>query len=174
MTQLARQLAIKGHETRGKEVIDILEMLGGENEHKLNGCNIECVYYEKNRVIYNTSPFSVDFNNTILFTLEEFLEKYPFKVGDMVSVPEYESEVCIDDMKWNGFEIQYSVYSDEIDDLFEWYSVGELNKCDEPYKEEIMEEKRKYDELRMPLDDDDKLSTEVTIDGNKIFPQRII
>ena len=29
---------------------------------------------------------------------------------------------------------------------------------------------RKYAELRMPLDDDDKLSTEATIDGNKIFP----
>lgn len=34
---------------------------------------------------------------------------------------------------------------------------------------EIMEE-RKYSELRMPLDDDDKLATEMTIDGNKILP----
>ena len=42
-----------------------------------------------------------------------------------------------------------------------------INKL-QPYKEETMEE-RQYKELRMPLDDDDKLATEVTIDGNKIL-----
>lgn len=36
-------------------------------------------------------------------------------------------------------------------------------------EKESMEE-RQYKELRMPLDDDDKLATEVTIDGNKILP----
>lgn len=35
-------------------------------------------------------------------------------------------------------------------------------------KKEAMEE-RQYKELRMPLDDDDKLAIEVTIDGNKIL-----
>ena len=36
-------------------------------------------------------------------------------------------------------------------------------------KEEIKSE-REYDELRMPLDDDDKLATEATIMGKKILP----
>ena len=44
-----------------------------------------------------------------------------------------------------------------------------LTKDLQPYKEETLEE-RQYKELRMPLDDDDKLATEVTIDDNKILP----
>lgn len=76
------QLAIKGHATRGEEVIEILEMLGGENVYKLSGTNEKCAYYKKNGVIHNTA--SVGFNNFKLFTLEEFLEKYPYKIGDKV------------------------------------------------------------------------------------------
>ena len=33
------KLVIKGHETRGKEVIEILEMLGGYNYYNLSGKN---------------------------------------------------------------------------------------------------------------------------------------
>ena len=58
-----------------------------------------------------------------IFTLEEFLEKYPYKVGDKVRVPEFESEVRIDDMKWDGYNIQYEVFTDET----EWYTAEELN-----------------------------------------------
>lgn len=129
-------LAIKGHATRGKEVIEILEMLGGENIY----------YYDGKRNMWyiledNTIATDFDLNKEKGFTLEEFLKKYPYKVGDMVRVPEYESEVCIDDMRWHGFEIQYSVSADETESLYDWYSVEELNKCDEPHKEKIVEEK---------------------------------
>jgi hypothetical protein len=46
----------------------------------------------------------------------------------------------------------------------------ELHKLSYPtlMRSVIMEE-RQYKELRMPLDDDDKLATEVTINGNKIL-----
>lgn len=76
------KLAIKGHATRGEEVIKILEMLGGKNEYRFNGKNVECRYCKINGVIHNTA--SVGFNNFKLFTLEEFLEKYPYKIGDKV------------------------------------------------------------------------------------------
>ena len=176
-------LAIRGHETRGKEVIEILEMIGGKNKYRYDG-DLDIWYILSCDII--TSVYLFEEKG---FTLEEFLEKYPYKVGDFVRIPEYETKVCIDDMKWDGFEIQYLVSADETE--YEWYSVEELKPC----KEEIMEEtnkaifegnahccdimndiikdnikERKYAELRMPLDDDDKLSTEVTIDGNKIFP----
>jgi hypothetical protein len=136
-----KNIAIEGHTTRGKEVIEILEMLGGDNTNHYTGTCIDRIYFVNgNRDIdsYRINSFSYNFQ---IFILEEFLKKYPYKVGDMVRVPEYESEVCIDDMRWNGDEIQYSVSADETESLFEWYSVGELNKCNEPHKEEIAEEK---------------------------------
>lgn len=37
-------LAIKGHETRGKEVIELLEMLGGDNFRNLKGAEKEDYY----------------------------------------------------------------------------------------------------------------------------------
>lgn len=38
------RLAIKGHPTRGKEVIEILEMLGGKNPYNYRGN-----YFDANR-----------------------------------------------------------------------------------------------------------------------------
>ena len=121
------QLAIKGHPTRGKEVIEILEMLGGENKYKLNGCNIECAYYKRNGVIRNTTI--VGFNNIKLLTLEEFLEKFPYKIGDKVSskhLKNYE----VSKMEWESVNnrVIYKLQG------MGWYSADEL----QPYKEETM------------------------------------
>lgn len=123
------QLAIRGHATRGKEVIEILEMLGGENEYKLNGCNIECAYYKKNGVIYNTSP--VFLNNIKLLTLENFLEKFPYKVGDKVHNIIHNENQTITDLVWEEGEVLYQTNNNE------YVYVNYL----QPYKEETMEEK---------------------------------
>lgn len=42
------QLAIKGHATRGEEVIQLLEMLGGKSNGNMNWYNDD-LYYKKNR-----------------------------------------------------------------------------------------------------------------------------
>lgn len=131
-----RNLAIKGHTTRGKEVIEILEMLGGKNIVHLIGAFINRIYFiNENEDVdsYRIDSFNYNFQ---IFTLEEFLKKYPYKVGDFVRIPEYESEVRIEKMKWDGFEVQYLVFTDET----EWYSAEELNEYNEPYKEETKEE----------------------------------
>lgn len=77
-------LAMKGHATRGKEVIEILEMLGGKNIHNYGGTFNECYAIDNNKIctIY-TSVAKID--NCTIFTLEEFEEKYPYKVGDKVT-----------------------------------------------------------------------------------------
>ena len=115
-------LALKGHKTRGADVIKLLEMLGGNNRYHINTteCNLLYTIREGDNVIIGTYP-----NSSIsqIYTLEQFLEKFPYKIGDKVLLPEYESEVRIDDMKWNGVEILYSVFTDEV----EWYSADELN-----------------------------------------------
>ena len=81
---MGKKLAIKGHLTRGNEVIELLKMMGGKNT-AYNGTDINVIYTIDNKGIIR----SLFFNNTILmkmeydiFTLEEFLERFPYKVGD--------------------------------------------------------------------------------------------
>lgn len=88
------QLAIKGHPTRGKEVIQLLEMLGGVNCYNLYG-NTNFSYYtiENNEIkggiyIFGDEPYK-------FFTLEEFEEKYPYKVGDKVTIKEGDGKYYI-------------------------------------------------------------------------------
>lgn len=135
MTQLAiRGLAIKGHATRGKEVIKILKMLGGKNDNHCCGGFINRIYFI-NEYGYIESCDSMHRLDYCQYTLEEFIEKFPYKVGDRVRIPEYESEVCINKMLWNGNEVLYEVV---VDDEVERYSAEELNEFNEPNEEEVM------------------------------------
>ena len=78
---MGKKLAIKGHSTRGKEVIELLEMLGGNNNFKYyNGSCDEFYYYIEDDG--NIESIEVIDNDFIVFTLEEFLERFPYKVGD--------------------------------------------------------------------------------------------
>ena len=153
------KLAIKGHPTRGGEVIQLLEMLGGENKYNLWG---DAGYYviEYGEILEGEYIFGDE--QYAYFTLEEFESEFPYKVGDKVIVwiDGYRSICNVQNMEWDSIanEIKY-----KIQDY--WYSTINL----QPYKEETMEE-RKYTDLRLDVDQDDKLATEVTIDGNKITP----
>ena len=131
-------LAIKGHATRGNEVIEILKMLSGKNQNNVySGKDTFHYYFIDNEDGYiRTKLYTVDCWTKLtynIFTLEEFLEKFPYKIGNRVRVPEYESEVRISKMYWDGNEVQYEVVTDEV----EWYSAEELNKFNEPNKEAL-------------------------------------
>lgn len=162
-------LAIRGHATRGNEVIKIFEMLGGINYHKYT-CKSTSEVYSINQ--YGNIDVCVPGSNSyfILFTLEGFLEKYPYKVNDKVQYKNdtsYNTMYIIERMNWINNHIEY-----EIRPLHDYNCTGLVIVCVDdlqPYKEEVVE-KRQYEELRMPLDDDDKLTTEATIDDNKITP----
>lgn len=143
---MEKKLAIKGHQTKGKEVIEILEMLGGKNEYNYKGKNPLLEYYIDDRGEIEFR-YNYDHNEDLLrYTLEEFLEKYPYKIGDMIRVPEFESEVRIDDIKWDGYNIQYEVFTDKT----EWYTTEELNNWntkEEPKKinqNPILQQLKKY------------------------------
>lgn len=77
------KIAIQGHPTRGKEVIQILESLGGKNVEGLTG-TYETFYYidDKNEIgddhKKNISP------TYKLYTLKEFKKEFLFKIGDRV------------------------------------------------------------------------------------------
>lgn len=120
-----KKLAILGHKTRSEEVIELLKMLGGRETFGLSCEKPDRFYYVSDEFIYwDYDDPSIVENKFEVFTLEKFLEKFPFKVGDFVRIPEYESEVRICKMKWTSFsDIDYLVYRNDDE---EWYTAYEL------------------------------------------------
>lgn len=123
---MSKKLAILGHETRNEEVIELLKMLGGSDTFGFSCTQTDRFYYvsPNDGFVYwdYDDPSIVD--KFEIFTLEKFFEKFPFKVGDFVRIPEYESEVRICKMKWTSFsDIDYLVYRNDDE---EWYTAYEL------------------------------------------------
>lgn len=77
------KIAIQGHLTRGKEVIQILESLGGINRMYHTGRFVNYFYYisSDDNTIAWTCIRSEYFK---VYTLEEFKKEFPFKIGDKV------------------------------------------------------------------------------------------
>lgn len=87
---MSKKLAIKGHSTRGKEVIELLKMMGGYKDSLLKDEDIydDNYFYfilaEENNAIdgYPLKYKDKVDEDYVIFTLEEFLERFPYKVGD--------------------------------------------------------------------------------------------
>ena len=130
-----KKLAIKGHPTRGREVIELLEMLGGKNTINLNGENHNMIYIINlsyyGEIIY--MPYRTDAYT--VFTLEEFIKKFPYKVGDKVKVCGDNLGVIIS-MRW---EIDYVVYKVKLSK--NGYETSKTSENLQPYKEETIEDK---------------------------------
>ena len=105
------ELGIKGHKTRNNEVIDLLKMLGGINRNKVIGGDDKYFYYicDKYKDISNSYIGPDEIKGYEIFSLEDFLEKFPYKVGDKVNVWKYRlegrselEEGEIKSMRWNS------------------------------------------------------------------------
>ena len=82
------KIAIQGHISRGKEVIKILESLGGVNKYPLTGRETTSYYYI-NYDFYNIiNCHDIEYVNKYCkkYTLEEFEKEFPFKIGDIVAL----------------------------------------------------------------------------------------
>ena len=137
-------LAIKGHPTRGKEVIQLLEMLGA-NRLGYKDTFVGFYYYIECGAICSSDEYPT---YSTIFTLEEFEEKYPYKVGDEVIA--YAEGILasfsIKGMRWNNKlnKVEYKICSS-------WCDVSMLSAI-QPYtdyniKEEIM--KKKINRLKL-------------------------
>ena len=87
------ELGIKGHKTRGDEVIKILETLGGVNRYNVTGGLNKYFYYISNdnyKDISNSYIGPEEIKGYEIFSLEDFLEKFPYKVGDKVNAWEFD------------------------------------------------------------------------------------
>ena len=83
---MGKKLAIVGRPERGDEVIKLLEMMGGVAVKAKGFIESYCYYIEDTASKYifwdYIGPEEID--KYEIFTLEEFLKKYPFKVGDKI------------------------------------------------------------------------------------------
>lgn len=134
-------LAIKGHPTRGKEVIQLLEMLGVKNLHDYTAdCDGLCFYISKGTNIYYDWVNSCC-EDVIVYTLEEFEEKFPYKVEDKVAYKFIRNYIIdtIKSMKWYANGVVYTLKGCEDEVMAE-----DL----QPYKKETMEEP---DEPKAPI-----------------------
>lgn len=128
---MGKNLAISGHPTRSKEVVELLKILGGKdsNDHKCSNPNR--FYQVLNGHICWGYIGLEEFVEYDIFTLEEFLEKYPFKVGDKVFDIADGNPGMIGAMKWDKdvSDMKYHVFFDNGD--MGWYTndtIGLLKK----------------------------------------------
>lgn len=100
---MSKRLAIRGHSTRGKEVIELLEMMGGSNIHNFSGRNSYAYYVNGgHQNIIQCIETELGLEDMQCFILEKFLEKYPFKVGDLKDLLGSNLSCVISEMRWNA------------------------------------------------------------------------
>lgn len=139
------QLAIKGHPTRGNEVIEILEMLGGYIDRKILSAafindplnpKIYWINQSDKRIVYNYFlGLEADgrASEMKIFTLKEFLEKYPYKIGDEVKCAR------INDFVGTIINARWDINEEEIIYYVKWNDGSELSyfaKGLTPYKDQ--------------------------------------
>lgn len=124
--------AIQGHDTRGKEVIEILEMLGGKNENEYNGENDRLWYYINDHSNISVFTCAFDINDFIFFTIDEFIKNFPYKVGDKVYNIIHNEKQIITKAFWCHIEKEVVYETDNNEYVFVNYI--------KPYKEETMVE----------------------------------
>jgi hypothetical protein len=103
------KIAIQGHPTRGKEVIQILESLGGCNIGDYLGTRSNKYYYLDPCLNISATSVRYNFKESEIFTLEEFEKEFPFKIGDKVTIigiPDFPKTIT--KMEWDRDEILYS------------------------------------------------------------------
>lgn len=178
---MSKTLAIKGRETQGIEVIKLLEMMGGKNCFHLHGLFSEHAYYfiggPRNDEI-RAGEYIFNEDDMCFFTLEEFWAKFPFKVGDRVHIPEYESEVRICQMKWDPLceYMEYMVYRNDDE---EWYTTEELLQWnDNPNNTSKRMEEKKINQMSLANCDLDEVEIvlgdkfELKIEDGKYYAVR--
>jgi hypothetical protein len=82
------KIAIQGHPTRGEEIIQILESLGGKKFLVLLASD-ECLVFfidDKGYISCFHRRSSVVKECYKIYTLEEFEKEFPFKIGDKVTI----------------------------------------------------------------------------------------
>ena len=117
------KIAIQGHFTKGKEIIQILESLGGKTIFAGLGFDERYYYYINSNSIIERSLITIKTKDEFkLYTLEEFEQEFPFKVGDKITFMGLDYPEVITKMTWMDNEIFYN-FGDKS-----WYNTKALKK----------------------------------------------
>lgn len=84
---MGKKLAIKGDSVRGEEIAELLVMMGGKNSDNIKCQSSYLAFYintDDDGKLCGISSHNDDF---IVYTLEEFLKTFPYKVGDEFCSP---------------------------------------------------------------------------------------
>jgi hypothetical protein len=103
------KIAIQGHPTRGKEIIQILRSLGATSYGTYDTCSHPEWYWYINKNKEITCDPKRSMCDHKLYTLEEFEKEFPFKIGDevtIVGIPDFPKTIT--KMEWDRDEILYS------------------------------------------------------------------
>ena len=95
---------IKGHPSRGGEIIRFLEMIGGRHreDFKYKGRDENSCYYIDDDNFIRSRGI-----NPIIFTIEGINKRFPYKVGDEVL---YKGrKCCVKTMRLDGWTMYYGV-----------------------------------------------------------------
>ena len=120
-------LAIKGHPERGNEILGILLGLGATAYDSLCLFNNKewCWYIDERREI--KCSLVSHMCRAKIYTLEQFLKKFPYKIGDRVIING--NVEVINRMRWDGNEVIYGFFTPR--------NLGELPASKiQPYKEQ--------------------------------------
>ena len=94
-----------------------LKCWGGSNPHNYSAdCESLCFHIGENTnsIYYDWVRDCYEDGNTLVFTLEEFLKKYPYKIGNKVDYIKYDDEFSVYEiigMVWTGTTIEYTLDS---------------------------------------------------------------
>ena len=134
------QLAIKGNKTSGWLVISLLKMMGGkDNIIPCDGTGDFCYFIDSDGIIKYQTKWNKDDARFKQYTYGEFVEKFPYKVGDEVDCVMPGFGVCkIVCMRWatENDEVSYLVQRETERELYSMYvCVQDLR----PYNPEPVE-----------------------------------
>ena len=105
------KIAIQGHLTRGKEVIQILESLGGKKLYYSDASDKYLVFFIDDKgyisCLHYESPIVKECSK--VYTLEEFEKEFPFKIGDKVRDCSDNEIGIIDDLLFIDNALMYNV-----------------------------------------------------------------
>jgi hypothetical protein len=141
------KLAIIEHNERNKDVISIFQSLGGNSKKtkvtKVIGNKPYWVYYidDDGNVVYNYPKYVKKTHK--LFSLEEFEEKYPYKIGDKVIINNCNTPCSILSMNWNGNEIEYTLSNSNKNKVFltneiTFFENNKETKITEPFENDTI------------------------------------
>ena len=115
-----KPIAFIGDPSRGKDIINTLKSLGGKDMTspfaQLYGTNEHYVYFISKNNYITCEELTIKCKDKYnLYTIEEFKQKFPFKVGDKVTFKNDDYPYTIKSFSiWNDEDIVYELEEKEL------------------------------------------------------------